>query len=153
VLAPLLTKIPELRHTPVIARQLARDFVTENLRRYGKAVNDFVIIESSRLQSIKHNPNFFQSPLFEAKHRTAQDVTGGDHILNSKVLLGQLEDDSLEEEEIIFENFHKTRTPARHKEQALNLVAQSTTTCKPPIKLALKYDRLQTQVASQSYRN
>jgi hypothetical protein len=63
------------------------------------------------------------SGLLNAKPRTALDDSEvADHRRRSKLLLGQLEDDSQEEDEIIYENFLAARPPARHKERALNLV-------------------------------
>mmetsp|Transcript_15644 Transcript_15644/g.28464 ORF Transcript_15644/g.28464 Transcript_15644/m.28464 type:complete len:326 (+) Transcript_15644:325-1302(+) len=79
----------------------------------------------------------FQSPLFDSKPKTACEESSESQKRSSNLLLGQMEDDS-QEEEIIFENFYETRPPARHKEQALNLVdsMQASTPEKRPINIS-----------------
>jgi hypothetical protein len=79
------------------------------------------------------------SGLLNAKPRTALDDSAvTDHKRKSKLLLGQLEDDSQEEDEIIYENFLAARPPARHKERALNLVDSNEESVeKRPINISL----------------
>lgn len=94
--------------------------------------------DSSRPQSTSHSfkPRQIQFPTFDSKPRTALDDNAS-QMRSSNLLFGQLEDDS-QEDEIIFENFYETRPPARHKDQAYNLV-DSMPSCTPekrPINLS-----------------
>mmetsp|Transcript_11410 Transcript_11410/g.22390 ORF Transcript_11410/g.22390 Transcript_11410/m.22390 type:complete len:345 (+) Transcript_11410:245-1279(+) len=87
-----------------------------------KAAHD-IVTHGARPKSTKQSlkPKAIQSGFFESKPKSAQDDSVVDKKRKSKLLLGQLEDDDLQEDDIIYENFYATRPPARQKERAMYL--------------------------------